>query len=114
MERKKLKENLRIGTLNLQGGNKKKYMIADDMVKYNISILCTTETRISGKNAQKLKTTDKKNTFLHYISGKEKNTRYRSVNYTLSEHVAKWSASAKMLTGHIRTHTCTHTGKEIR
>ena len=73
MEGRKLKNNLRIGTLNLQGGNKKKYMIADDMVKYNISVLCTTETRMSGKKAQKLITTEKKKTFstLYIREGKK-------------------------------------------
>ena len=72
----KKRKTLRFGTLNLQGGNKKKSTLADDMVKFNMTVICTTETRMNGKNVQLIKTTDKKNTFHHYISGKEKNTRY--------------------------------------
>ena len=41
-----------------------------------MTALCTTETRISGKKVQTIKTTDKKTEFHHYISGKDKNTRY--------------------------------------
>ena len=70
------KNALRFGTLNLQGGNKKKNTLADDMVNFKMAVICTTETRMSGEKVQTIKTTDKKKSFHHYISGKDTKTRY--------------------------------------
>ena len=37
------KHTLRIATLNLQGGNKKKSDVAEDMEKYRLDVMCTTD-----------------------------------------------------------------------
>ena len=74
----KINSNLisRIGTFNLQGANKKHISLADDMQKYKMAAMCTTETRMSGQTAHTIKTSDNKNEYYHYVSGNSKKTRY--------------------------------------
>ena len=73
-------KNYFIGTLNVQGGNNdaKKQSLADDMKKYKLKLLCTTETRIPGEvNVETLTTTCKEQNYKHYTSGGTNNkTRY--------------------------------------
>ena len=73
-------KNYFIGTLNVQGGNNdaKKQSLADDMKKYKLKLLCTTETRIPGEvNVETLTTTCKEQNYKHYTSGgTNKKTRY--------------------------------------
>ena len=73
-------KNFYIGTLNVQGGNNdaKKQSLADDMKKYKLKLLCTTETRIPGEvNVETLTTTCKEQNYKHYTSGgTNKKTRY--------------------------------------
>ena len=70
------KNNIRIATFNIQGGaNKKKRSLADDMKRYKINVLCTTETKINGNRVDLLKTTDGQTKYHHYTSGLQKNTK---------------------------------------
>ena len=72
--RKKNKyKQIRIGTLNIQGGNSKikKISIVADMETYKITAIATTETKISAQTniVQTLRTPDGKVSYSHYLSG---------------------------------------------
>ena len=57
-----IKNYVKLATFNIQGGaNKKKTSLADDMQKYKITALCTTETKLSGNKVHALKMGDGKN-----------------------------------------------------
>ena len=71
-------KQMRIGTLNLQGGNSesKKMNIIEDMYAYKMDALLITETRISGNIMKEMATLDGKQKYKFYTSGLNKNTRY--------------------------------------
>ena len=67
---------INVGTFNMQGGaNRKKTCLADDMQRFKMAALCTSETKISGNRVDTLKTTDGKQRYFHYTSGLSKNTK---------------------------------------
>ena len=71
-------KQMRIGTLNIQGGNSesKQINIIEDMYAYKLDALLTTETRISGNVVKEIATLDGKQKYKFYTSGLKKNTRY--------------------------------------
>ena len=73
------KQQIRIGTFNIQGGNSKikKIALAEDMERYHITAIATTETKISTQkdNVQTLTSLDGKMMYSHYLSG-SKNTKH--------------------------------------
>ena len=72
-----IKNYFKTATFNIQGGaNKKKTSLADDMKKYDLTALCTTETKLSGNKVHTLTTSDGKNKYYHYTSGLQKNTKH--------------------------------------